>query len=304
MQHVSQLAKTLDDAPKTLAGWIRTRNPSQKRRLVTIGVIVLAIAAALAWYELQPTQLPDGFASGNGRIEATEIDVATKIAGRLQDIYVAEGELVKAGQVVAQMDVATLEAQRDEAAAKHDQAIHSVATSDAEVNVRKADSAAAQAVVAQREAELDAAQRRFARSETLSQEGAETVQKLDDDRAAVRGAEAALSAARAQVTAAQAAVAAAETEAVGARAAVTAVAATIERITADIDDSPLKAPRDGRVQFKVTQPGEVLGAGGRVLNLVDLTDVYMTFFLPTARPGRLARRRRGRASCSTPRRSW
>jgi HlyD family secretion protein len=42
------------------------------------------------------------------------------------------------------------------------------------------------------------------------------------------------------------------------------------------------------VQFRVAQPGEVLAAGGRVLNLVDLGDVYMTFFLPTAQAGRVA----------------
>jgi HlyD family secretion protein len=143
-------------------------------------------------------------------------------------------------------------------------------------------------VVAQREAELDATLRRVARSETLSQEGAETFQKLDDDRAAVRSAQAALSAAKAQVAAAEAAILAAESEAVGAHAAVAAAEASVARITADIDDSQLKAPRDGRVQFKVTQPGEVLGAGGKVLNLVDLTDVYMTFFLPEATAGKLA----------------
>jgi HlyD family secretion protein len=268
---------------------MKTLSPTTKKRAITLGVAVFAVgAAAVAWFALQPKALPEGFASGNGRIEATEIDVAAKIPGRLKDIYVAEGEMVKAGQVVAQMDVATLEAQREEARAKHNQALHAVDTADAQVSVRKADIAAAQAVVAQREAELDAVQRRFARSESLSQEGAETLQKLDDDRAAVRGAEAALSAAKAQVTAAQAAAAAAETQAIGTRAEVAAVAATVIRITSDIDDSQLKAPRDGRVQFKVTQPGEVLGAGGKVLNLVDLTDVYMTFFLPEAIAGKLA----------------
>jgi HlyD family secretion protein len=41
------------------------------------------------------------------------------------------------------------------------------------------------------------------------------------------------------------------------------------------------------VQYRVSEPGEVLGAGGRVLNLVDLSDVYMTFFLPTAQVGRV-----------------
>src|SRR6516162_3248360 len=47
------------------------------------------------------------------------------------------------------------------------------------------------------------------------------------------------------------------------------------------------APRSGRVQYRVAQPGEVLSAGGRVLNLVDLGDVYMTFFLPTRDAGRV-----------------
>ncbi|MGB7397263.1 MAG: HlyD family efflux transporter periplasmic adaptor subunit, partial [Candidatus Macondimonas sp.] len=75
---------------------------------------------------------------------------------------------------------------------------------------------------------------------------------------------------------------------VAARSAVDAAQATIERIQADIDDSVLRSPRDGRVQYRIAQPGEVLAAGGRVLNLIDLGDVYMTFFLPMAQAGRVA----------------
>src|SRR5690606_18708870 len=56
----------------------------------------------------------------------------------------------------------------------------------------------------------------------------------------------------------------------------------------DIDDSALRSPRDGRVQYRVAQLGEVLPAGGRVLNLVDLGDVSMSFFLPTEAAGRVA----------------
>ncbi|GLR98996.1 multidrug efflux pump subunit AcrA (membrane-fusion protein) [Bradyrhizobium liaoningense] len=75
---------------------------------------------------------------------------------------------------------------------------------------------------------------------------------------------------------------------IDAGAAVDAAKAAIESINADLNDSVLKAPRDGRVQYRVSQPGEVLAAGGRVLNMVDLGDVYMTFFLPTAEAGRVA----------------
>ena len=63
--------------------------------------------------------------------------------------------------------------------------------------------------------------------------------------------------------------------------------ATIARIEADIRDSDLKAPRGGRIQYRVAQPGEVVAGGGRVMNLVDLTDVYMTFFLPETVAGRV-----------------
>ena len=42
------------------------------------------------------------------------------------------------------------------------------------------------------------------------------------------------------------------------------------------------------MQYRVAQPGEVLGAGGKVLNMVDLADVYMTFFLPEQAAGRVA----------------
>ncbi|HEQ1867175.1 TPA: hemolysin D, partial [Pseudomonas aeruginosa] len=124
---------------------------------------------------------------------------------------------------------------------------------------------AAQAVVAQREAELDAARRRVARSEVLSKEGASSVQELDDNRATVRGAQAAVAASVAQVSAAQAAVKASEADVVGARSAVVAALATVSRIDADINDSELRAPRDGRVQFRVAEPGEVLSPGGTVL---------------------------------------
>jgi HlyD family secretion protein len=75
---------------------------------------------------------------------------------------------------------------------------------------------------------------------------------------------------------------------VGARSGVAAAEATIARVEADIQDCQLKAPRDGRVQYRIAQPGEVLGGGGRVLNLVDLADVYLTFFLPETIVGRVA----------------
>jgi HlyD family secretion protein len=252
-----------------------------------LAVIVLSVATAgfYVWKKSRPKD--DGLISGNGRIEATEIDVAAKLAGRVQDILVNEGDFVKAGQLLAQMQIDVLEAQREEARAQHQRAINSVASAQAHVTVRESDKTAAEAVVVQRESELDAAQRRLRRTETLSKEGASSIQEFDDDRARERSAQAALGAAKAQVAAAQAAIDAARAEVVGAQSAVAAAKATVARVEADITDSGLKSPRDGRIQYRIAQVGEVLGAGGKALNLVDLADVYMTFFLPEKAAGRV-----------------
>ena len=262
---------------------------TELRKKLIPALIVVAVAAA-AWYgwtRLQPSGPGDAFVRGNGRIEATEIDVATKLAGRVQSILVSEGDFVTSGQVLGSMQIQSLEAQRDEARAHHQQTVTAVSIAQAQVAVREGDRAASLALVAQRESELDAAQRRLKRSETLSSEGASSQQELDDDRARVRGVQAAVNAAKAQLGAAQAAIEAARAQVVGAQSAVMASQATIARIQVDITDSQLKAPRDGRVQYRIAQPGEVLGGGGKVLNLVDLSDVFLTFFLPEAAAGRV-----------------
>jgi len=249
--------------------------------------VVAAGAAYLLWQTFQPDGPPEGFASGNGRIEATEIDIATKIAGRVEEILVGEGDFVTKGQVLAVMDTEVLDAQLREAKAELQRAKVGVETAQSQVSQREAEKAAAEASVAQRKAELDAAQKRLARAEELVPKGATSIQVLDDRRAEFEGAKAAVAAAEAQVSAAEAAIGLAKSQVISARAAVDAAQASIHRIKADIDDSTLRSPRDGRVQYRVAEPGEVLAAGGTVLNLVDLTDVYMTIFLPTVDAGRV-----------------
>ena len=259
-----------------------------KKWIAPAAIALIAAAAYFAWNASRDSGPGAGFVQGNGRIEATEIDIATKLPGRLAEVLAAEGDFVQAGTALARMDVAALQAQRSEAVARHAQAQHGVATAHAQVALRESDLRATQAQVALRESELDAAQRRLARSTELARDGASSQQELDDDRARQRSAQAGVTASKAQVDAARAAIQAARTQVTGAQAQVAAAQASIERIDADLHDATLTAPRDGRVQFRIAQEGEVLGAGGRVLNLVDLSDVYMTFFLPETAAGRVA----------------
>src|SRR6516162_941119 len=226
-------------------------------------VVLLAIGAAVGgyvWWRLSPPPLPAGIAMSNGRLEAIHIDIATKLAGRIEAVLVREGDFVEAGQVVARMDTSVLRAQLREAQAQRAKARTAVAT--------------ANAVVAQRSSELALADTVLKRSEQLVQGGFISPQKLDTDRSQLQVAIATVSAARSQAAEARTAVSAAE--------------ATIERIGADIDDSVLRAPTAGRVQYRLAEPGEVLAAGGRVVSMLDLAEVYMTVFLPETTAGKLA----------------
>ncbi len=234
---------------------------TKSRRWILVGVLlVVAAGAGIAWWRLRPAPLAPGFAVGNGRIEATQIDIATKLPGRIKEVLVNEGDFVEAGQVVARMDTQVQEAELRQAEAQVNQARNAVET--------------AKAVVAQRESELTFAQNTLKRSEDLVQKGFISPQKLDADRTAMLTAKAGLVAARSQVVQAQSAIEAAQ--------------ATAQRIKADLDDSVLKAPRAGRVQYRLAEPGEVLPAGGKVVSMLDLSDVYMTVFLPETTAGRLA----------------
>ncbi len=228
-----------------------------------IAIFILLIAAiAGGWWLMQYFQQPDlteGFASGNGRIEATEVDIASKLPGRLIEVSAREGDWVEAGQTLARMDTSQLEAQLREAEAQLKQAEQSKIH--------------AEALVIQRESESRFAAKELKRSQDLVKRALVSQEKADQDLTAKQKADAALKAARVQVQ---------ETDS-----AIEAAIARTERIKADIDDSILKAMVNGRVLYRLAEPGEVLGAGGKVMTLLELTDVYMTIYLPTTQVGRV-----------------
>ena len=252
-----------------------------------IALAVLLVIGLLVWLEMRPSGYGEAFVSGNGRIEATEIDVATKLAGRIQTIHVDEGDFVQPGQLLAEMDISSLQAQLNQAEAQTRQAANAIETAQTLVAQRESEKATAEAVVLQRQAEVTAADKRNNRVRVLVQRNAMSQQDADDSLTALQSAQAALAAARAQVHSAEAGIAAARSQVIGAESALEANQAAVERIKADIRDSRLSTDRQARVQFRTAQPGEVLGAGGRVLNLVDLSDVYMTFFVPERLAGRI-----------------
>ena len=258
------------------------------RSLIFAVVVALAgVVGYYAWSKVQTSALPEGIAAGNGRIEATKIDISALTGGRISEIRPAEGDFVRTGDVLVQMDVVQLNAQKRQAEAQLRRSEISVEAAQAVVAQAEAQQRAAEAAVDRAQAAADAAAQRLARSEQLAISNAISQQSLDDSRAADRQAKAALASAEASLAASQAGVAAARVQVVDAEAAIEAAKAAIDAVTASIEDATLRSPRDGRIQYRIAQEGEIVGSGGRILSLVDLGDVYMTIFLPTSQAGRV-----------------
>ena len=263
--------------PRSLSKWI-----------VPLVLLALALGGAAAWLATRGPESPDLFASGNGRIEATEVNVATKLAGRLTEIMADEGDDVDQGQVLARMDTRTLEADLREARAAVAQAEHAQISATSAAAQQKDNIAAAQALVAQRASTLQLAQKDLKRTQDLFAQGVVADEQLDVDKTAVQTGTALLNEARAQLSAAQSAMDTAQSRILEASSAVDAAKARVETIQTEIDDSTLTSPISGRVLYRLAEPGEVLAAGGAVLTLLDITNVYMTIFLPTTQVGRVA----------------
>ncbi len=230
------------------------------RGLLAVAVIALAIAGSYTWYKLRLPGIPAGFVSGNGRIEATEIDIATKFAGRIDQVLVHEGDTVNPGQVVARIDTSDLLAQLHEAEAQERQADDS----------RKSDEKLAELAAT----EFGFAARDYQRFSKLSEASVISAEQLDNYTTKMEAERSAFAATQSKVAADVGAIAAAQ--------------AVIERVQTQINDGELKAPVRGRVLYRLAEPGEVLPSGGGVLTIIDLTDVYMTIFLPELEAGKVA----------------
>ncbi len=219
--------------------------------MVASVMVVAAVSALFAWYKLRSPGIPPGFVYSNGRIEATEIDVATKYAGRIDEVLVREGDTVDAGQVLARMDARELVAQLHQAQAQLQQA-----TDSRNADQKLADLAETQFAFANRDYQRYS--KLFEQSVIASEDLDKYQTKMETYRSAFQSASAKVDADKGTINATQ---------------------ADIERFQTQINDRDLKAPVRARVLYKLAEPGEVLQSGGAVVTIIDLTDVYMTIFL-------------------------
>ena len=234
---------------------------AKKSTVVIAGLVVVGAAAFLGYRYWQSSQsaLPPGIASGNGRLEAKLADAAAKEALRIKEILVNEGDLVMPGQVLVLLDTVTLDAELAEARA-------AVAAAQEKI-------AATEAAIVRRNSEIRLAQIEVERARNLVRQRAGSQRDLDVRTMQVESTRAALAEEQAKLQTAKQDV---EVE-----------QAKVATIQTRIDDATLYSTVTGRVLYRLAEPGEVLGPGGKALTLVNLEDVYMEIFLPSEQAARI-----------------
>ncbi|HLK90127.1 MAG TPA: HlyD family efflux transporter periplasmic adaptor subunit [Polyangia bacterium] len=231
------------------------KKPSKRafKWIIAAGAVAVVAFIGVRYLIKRKNALPEGIASGNGRIEGKLVDVTTKEPLRVKELLVDEGALVKPGQVLVKMDTVTLESQLAEAKASVQAAEEKLAVAKASITKNKS--------------QVNLAGVEAKRSKNLVAEGAGSQRELDVRNSQVETTRATLGESTAMLaTAAQQ---------------VDVARANAQTIQTRIDDATLRSPVTGRVLYRLAEPGEVLGAGGKALTLVNLEDVYMEIYLPS-----------------------
>ncbi|MFI4996984.1 MAG: HlyD family secretion protein, partial [Hyphomicrobiales bacterium] len=225
---------------------MRRRRRRWRVLLMALAILLGASGAYYYWRTHQPETIPSGIAWSNGRIEAQEIDIGTKFAGRIAELFADEGDTVAAGQVVARMDTQDLAA--------------SLKKAEAQVKLAEQSLSEARAGVEQQKSVVDFAKEQFDRANVLMQRGFTTHEVYDQRRQTLDAANAGMTAAVAKVGQAERGLEAAQHD--------------VELLKVNIADNTLVAPRMGRIQYRISNIGEVLPAGGKVFTMLDISDVY------------------------------
>lgn len=239
--------------------------------------LTLAVAAGLlgwvgvtAWRETRPA--PERL---QGQVEATQATVSAKVAARIQQLDVRDGERVARGQVVGRLVSPELDARLAQAAA---------ATLAARAQEDKAMTGSRQEEIRQAEAMWQRAraasalaEQTFGRIDRLYRDGVVPAQRRDEAEASMKASLQAEAAARAVYDLASAGARGEDKQ--FARAGVERARAATQELRAFEAELTLVAPISGEVVRRLAEPGELVGAGAPILTLVDLDDAWVVFQL-------------------------
>lgn len=260
LRHSGYSELTSAALPAVIEAPRRSVNRRRKTTAIVLGAMVAIVGVAgVLWWRQHQQSLPAGIAWGNGRIEADEIDIDTKFAGRIAELSADIGDMVKAGQIVARMDTRDIQQSLKKSQAQVKQAQRAI--DEATANLQQ-----------QRTTQIFAAQE-LDRSQQLLKNGWATRETFDQRKQLLDAANAGVAAAEAKLEGAEHARQAADHDA--------------QLYEVNIADNDLIAPKDGPIQYRVANIGEVLPTGGRVFTMLDVSDVYMDIYLPAPVAGKV-----------------
>ena len=279
-----------------------------KRALILIGVLVAGLVVALLLRVRHLRAAEHGPAGGSGVIEGVDVNVTSRIAARIAKVNVREGDIVKPGDVLVELDCTDQQAALSEAKAQlaAAQSNFQTAQSNATSTSQNA-SGASQNVSAARsqvdvlKAQAEPARLDLARTEELVKSGTLAESALDDARSKYQALEGQIAAQRAvesmdkdQAGALRASDTGARSQAAAANSNITAARAAVARAEISVTECKLLAPRGAMVVSRNLEPGEAVVSGTNVLALTDVTEARTRFYLPNvelaaATPGRKAR---------------
>lgn len=240
--------------------------------LVISGLCVAAAVLAVAdWYRLHPAPL-----LVQGQVEAKEVRVSSKLAGRVSLIHVKEGDSVKEHDRLVTLESPEIEAKLAQASA---------ARNAAQAHERKAIKGtrpekirSAHNVWKKARAAAELAEKTYKRIERLEADGVLPAQKLDEAEAEWKASNETAEAARATYDMALAGTRQEDKSA--AMAMVEKAAGAVSEVEAYLKETELAAPISGEVADIIAERGELVAQGFPLLVLVDLKDVWVTFNLP------------------------
>lgn len=271
------------------------------KRVALIPLALIVLAGLLGWrVRAQQARLhaPTG---GSATVEGTETVVASKIPGRLLELAPREGDRVKAGDVVGRLEcseqeaaLAAARARVEGARAQTEVARATLAQAQEAVKVASSQIRSARAQEKVLEVDQERTNKDLGRVTRLRAEGAVTEADFDNQTARSRSlvrqqdvVGAGIRTASASASAAQAAIHTAEAGIGAAEATMAAARAELQRAELAVVECKVIAPRDGVVTERLHEPGAVLTAGARLLTVIDLATVKLTFFVPDAEVGRV-----------------
>lgn len=234
-----------------------------------VGIVVVVIVFAVSiWYMSAPQE-----SYIQGQVDATQINVSSKIPGRIDDILVKEGDKVQAGQVLVQISTPEIDAKLQQVEAL--KAAAQAQDAKANTGARKEEIQAAYNMWQQAKAGADFAQKTYARVENLYKEKVIPAQQKDEAYAKYTAAQEVEKAAHATYQMAKSG--ARSEDKAAALAVFNQAKGAVEEVLIYKGEGAVKSPQDGEVYTIMPNKGEIVNSGYPIVNLVDLNDLWVNF---------------------------